>query len=93
VRDPNQFSPGNDSLCASWKDRVCLKCAPRAYFDSNGVCREVNKNCNTWDAFDGFCLTCYKGYEIKNGNCILSDVTGPTDNGCKRWDWDNKKCL
>lgn len=39
VNDPNIFKPAVDSLCAQWKDRVCITCASRAYFDSEGVCR------------------------------------------------------
>ena len=81
-------------MCAEWKDRNCVKCAQRAFYDEQGICREVNKNCNTWDAYDGLCLTCYKGFELdNNSNCVASDQTGPKDLGCKRWDWDNQKCL
>ena len=64
VRDPNEFVPSVDSLCAEWKDRVCLKCAVRAYFDDNSKCVPVSDHCQTWDEFDGSCLTCYEGYVL-----------------------------
>lgn len=64
VRDVNEFTPAKDSLCAQWKDRVCLKCSPRAFFDKNGVCKAVSNYCNTWDQYEGACLTCYAGYVL-----------------------------
>lgn len=59
----------------------------------NGVCQPVSDNCQTWDNYDGKCLTCYKGYKFDQGLCVLADQEGPKDLGCKVWDWDNKKCL
>lgn len=82
-----------DSLCALWKDRTCLRCAERAYFDQMGICKGIDTNCYTWDLFDGYCLSCYKGYNLKNGACILASNNGPSDLGCKTWDWESKKCL
>ena len=67
VVDVNQFKPAVNSLCAQWKDRVCLKCAERAYFNDRSVCKEVSNNCATWDMLDGKCLTCYFGYDIVDG--------------------------
>ena len=93
IRDANEFAPAKDSLCAQWKDRVCLKCAPRAYFDQSGVCVGVSDYCNTWDQYEGVCLTCYKGYNLNSGVCAPAPIAGPKDLGCKRWDWDNQVCL
>ncbi len=86
------MQPPTDPLCSIWKAGKCEKCADRAYF-YNGVCTAVSDHCQTWDALDGRCLTCYKGYNLGNGACVLADQKGPTDLGCKVWDWDNQKCL
>ena len=91
--DPNEFRPPTDDLCKEWKGRVCLNCAERAYFDDQGKCTKVDDNCNTWDRFDGSCLTCYKGYSLNGAACVRDAVVGPTDLGCKTWDWDNQVCL
>lgn len=95
VYDIHAFRPSVDSLCASWKDRVCLKCSERAYFGENGVCKEVSTNCATWDQLDGNCLTCYFGYDLVRGQCVFSASNNaqPSDIGCKLWDWNKQICL
>lgn len=65
----------------------------RAYKGSNGLCTNVNADCNTWDRLTGSCLSCYKGYALTNGVCVKSDQEGPKDQGCKTWDWDRQVCL
>ena len=66
-----------------------MKCAERAYFGPKGLCIAVSDYCRTWDNYDGFCLTCYKGYSLLNGDCVESPEknSAPSDIGCKRWDW------
>ena len=43
----------------------------------------------------GDCTRCYKGYDLIEGACVFSDFNnqGPSDLGCKTWDWDNQVCL
>jgi proprotein convertase subtilisin/kexin type 5 len=79
-------------LCASWKGSQCLACASRSFTNANGICQAVSDNCNTWDKLDGYCLTCYAGYDLVNGTCLFSSSnTAPvTDAGCKVW--QNGKC-
>lgn len=59
---------------------------------TNGVCIPVNDVCSAWDT-NGYCKSCYKGYNLANGVCILAPVTGPKDLGCAKWDWNNQVCL
>lgn len=47
-----------------------MRCAERAYFGPKGLCIAVSDFCRTWDNYDGFCLTCYKGYNLMNGECV-----------------------
>ena len=77
-----------------WDNQVCLECSVRWSFNSNRICVPVNDLCATFGN-NGACLTCYKGYTLNNGVCSISqvEVTGPTDLGCRRWDWDNQVCL
>jgi hypothetical protein len=48
---------------------LCSQCAYR-YYNLNGYCQPVNNLCNTWDTF-GNCLTCYAGYSIVSGSCVI----------------------
>jgi hypothetical protein len=82
--------PSNiDTFCAEWEGLTCKKCAERAYFGPIGLCIPVSDFCRTWDHYDGFCLTCYKGYDLEDGKCLESEKNKqpPTDLGCKLWDW------
>jgi len=91
---------GNDAGCKKWDwdNQKCLECSARWYFNANGVCTPVNDYCSAWDNY-GVCTACYKGYDLKDGACVLADSgaqtgpAGPTDLGCKKWDWNNQKCL
>ena len=94
IVNPNIFKPSTDSLCATWQNQVCITCAPRSYFNANGVCTPVSDNCATWDSLDGVCLTCYNGYSLANGQCLVSSANhGPKDIGCQIWDWKNQVCI
>ena len=75
-----------------WDNQKCLECSVRWVFGSNGVCTPVDNSCASFNSV-GVCTACYKGYNLLNGVCTLSSQTGPTDIGCKRWDWDNQRCL
>ena len=40
-------------------------------------------------------MTCYKGYNLNQGKCVIIDLTlvvNP-DKGCKDWNWDGQICL
>lgn len=37
----------------------------------NGECVAVSDQCNTWDNTTGDCLTCYGGYTLSAGKCIV----------------------
>jgi hypothetical protein len=85
-----------DSGCATWDwdNQVCLSCSKNWVFNANKVCVPVSDQCKTNDD-SGNCLTCYKGYDLKDGACIFSSFNNakPADSGCATWDWDNQVCL
>ena len=77
-----------------WKNQVCLACSNQWFFNDKKVCVPVADQCATHDV-NGNCLTCYKGYDLKNGQCLFADFNNahPADNGCGKWDWDAQVCL
>jgi hypothetical protein len=48
-----------------------LVCSYRYYFGADGYCAEVNPQCQTWDSVSGLCTSCYGGYTLVGGNCVL----------------------
>jgi len=51
--------------------------------------------CKTYSADSSACTSCFKGYDLVDGSCILSQSNNakPSDLGCGIWDWDNQVCL
>jgi hypothetical protein len=37
----------------------------------NGQCVNVSDTCQTWDNITGACTSCYGGYTIENGGCVV----------------------
>lgn len=50
----------------------CLRCAYFFYRDQMGMCRQVSPYCRTFNDQNGQCLTCYPGYGLKLGACVVS---------------------
>ena len=58
-----------------------VPCLPRN-FVRNGVCVEVSDQCNTWNNVNGDCTSCYEGWTLKDGDCIIEEGgEAPTVNG------------
>ena len=77
-----------------WDNQICLECSHRHVMTNNG-CKPVSDDCADYND-QGYCEKCYKGYELnKKGECVWSAFNdeGPSDLGCKTWDWDNQICL
>lgn len=85
-----------DSGCGKWdwSSQICIECSSGFTFNAKGVCSAVSDQCKTWSS-SGLCSTCFKGYDLKNGTCVLSSFNAikPVDVGCSKWDWDNQICL
>ena len=54
-----------------WDNQKCLECSARWTLNTAGVCTPVNDWCSTWDNY-GVCTACYKGYNLKDGACVLA---------------------
>jgi hypothetical protein len=78
-------------LCNNFTNTGCVSCADRAVFDSKGICKAVDTQCNTWDKADGLCLSCYQGYNLQNGSCLRAADAAVSDVGCKAF--SNGACV
>ena len=78
--------------CKAWADGNCIECSHRWVFNADGICVPVDDLCAAYDEA-GACTECYKGYHIEGAACVRDEVVGPSDLGCKTWDWDNQVCL
>ena len=58
------------NLCSQMIDEVCVKCALRAYKSSEEICISVSEFCLNFDEKTKKCLSCDKGYTLKNGDCL-----------------------
>ena len=38
---------------------------------AQGGCKQINDLCRTANYSDGSCLSCYPGYSLSKGNCII----------------------
>ena len=76
----------------NWNSQICLKCSNNWVFSNNGVCVPVSDQCKTFD-LAGSCVSCYKGYNLSVGKCVLAPTTAPSDSGCALWNWNSQTCL
>lgn len=49
--------------------------------NNEGKCTQASPLCKTFDKKNGNCLSCYNGYTILNGVCIISQTQ---DLNCKK---------
>ncbi len=48
----------------------------------NGQCKAVSDLCSTWDETTADCTSCYGGYKLNNGYCIVDNGQGNTTQDC-----------
>lgn len=63
---------------------MCIDCYQGHFLNvTTGRCQQVNILCRTSNA-NGACLSCYPGYDLIAGNCLVSDSsTGSGDPNCR----------
>lgn len=72
------FTLGSCATCSNWW----------FYNTTSHLCQQVSTLCATFDPATGWCLTCYSGYALDSGVCVvvpLSAPHGPTEYGCAVW--------
>lgn len=63
-------------------NNLCEECSKRYYISSStGKCSPVNPLCFDYDPRTGFCTDCYRGYGVKDGQCIPGGIN--QDENCK----------
>lgn len=77
--------PSANSLCAKWNGSICTQCSTGTYLNAAGICAVVNPLCNTFDLTSGNCLSCYQGYSLSSGTCVVSNATSPSDPFCQKF--------
>jgi hypothetical protein len=64
-----------DPYCAEFNQTQCIRCALGTYNDSNGKCAKVSPLCRSFKDTTGNCLSCYNGYTLSNGSCIIISIS------------------
>lgn len=59
-----------DPNCARFNEGICLTCSSGFYFGNDGLCKQANPLCETFDQTNGNCLSCFFGFALKGGNCV-----------------------
>ena len=75
------YSLDNDGTCVVGSDPLCVRtnvdgtcdiCAPRSVRGKLGRCIQVDGQCATWDDKTALCTSCYGGYRLLNGKCVIA---------------------
>ena len=61
-----------DIYCITLVNGLCTRCS-NGFFLSKGTgkCTQLNPLCKTSDSDNGACLSCYQGYALSSGNCVV----------------------
>jgi hypothetical protein len=70
-------SPAPDPNCQISSGFSCQQCFNGFYIDQGGVCQLSNPICKTINQLTGECTSCYQGYVISVGNCVLGQGVYP----------------
>jgi hypothetical protein len=65
----------SDPNCASWLQGVCVRCATRTFMNNSGLCQDVSKDCNTYNPLNGYCTSCYPGFDLGFGGVCQQAVS------------------
>ena len=65
----------------------CLECSARFFSNAQGKCVPVSDYCRTWNKDSGVCLTCYTGYVISEGQCVVNPkpFVPSANDRCQSW--------
>lgn len=58
------------------KTGICIKCSFRYWMRPNATCVKVSDQCKTWSETNGECLSCYGGYSVYKGDCVITTQIG-----------------
>jgi hypothetical protein len=89
---PGAVTPSYDPNCNTFNGSVCAKCSKGFFLGSAGKCTAVSPSCNSYDSTNGDCTSCFAGYAVEKGKCVLS-VADPTVANCNQLDPLSGACL
>lgn len=89
---PGIVSSNFDPNCNTFNGPVCTVCSKNYFLSASGKCTAVNPSCNTYNPSNGNCTSCFAGYEVQAGNCVISQ-SQPTIANCNTIDPKTSKCL
>lgn len=92
----SQFNGGSQSTggqssdpnCLQYNNNMCQKCSQRFYVGTEGRCVPVNPLCQDSNE-RGQCTSCYRGYMLNNGQCIIAIQRDPN---CKQLN-NQQQCI
>lgn len=88
---PGLVSGNFDPNCNTFNGDLCVKCSVGFFLNSNGKCQGTDPSCKTFNPSNGACLTCFAGFEVSNGTCIISKTQAAIPN-CNQVDLSSGKC-
>jgi hypothetical protein len=82
---PGVVTQSFDPNCNTFRDNVCIKCSKGFFLSLEGKCTQVSPSCATYNENNGQCTSCFSGYEVSGGKCVVSTTTSGDPN-CKTFD-------
>lgn len=77
-----------DPNCKTFQGSNCQDCVSGFYIGSDNKCKQASPLCKTFDPRSGACLTCFNGYEVSSGTCIIAKSQDPN---CRKY--ENNYCV
>lgn len=62
-------------------DGSCEICSFRFWMTEERQCVQVSDQCKSWCKENGDCTSCYLGYSLSNGECVIANGSVGEDNG------------
>lgn len=75
-------APPKDPNCKIVTPEGCTECYESYYLNSEAKCIQINPLCKSSNSSTGLCLSCFKGYSLRNGQCSQAFA----DPNCAKYD-------
>lgn len=89
---PGAATKSYDPNCNTFDGSACVKCSKGYFLGSSGKCTAVSPSCNTYNPSNGDCTSCFAGYAVEKGKCVLSAADAAVAN-CNQIDPLTGICL
>ena len=67
------------SNCEVEQFSSCVQCRARFYLEQ-GRCNPIGMGCDSYNGFTGECFTCFTGYKLELGKCLVQIIETQTNN-------------